>query len=139
MRVHFPFEMIRASGKQSGMRRRGWLLLLAGLAFLAAVVFFAAPLIMAFDERGLGKRMARLDIAAIRDGIQLYKERTGHLPATLSELVPLELREVHRDRWGREYRYTSDGGAAEIRSAGPNGKYGDADDIFQDVTSGRIR
>jgi hypothetical protein len=85
------------------------------------------------------KRTARLDLAAFREGILLYRQETGRSPKTLNELVPRYVREVHRDSWGNDYRFTLDGGTSEIRSAGPNGRYGDGDDIVLDVDTGKLR
>jgi Type II secretion system (T2SS), protein G len=115
------------------------LAVVAGLALLAALAFLVGPTIMAWDERGLGKRMARLDVEAFRTGFLLYRQDTGRTPKTLRDLVPLYVREVGRDPWNHEYRLEIDGGVAEFRSAGPNGRYGDDDDIIMDVETGKLR
>ncbi|MFL5401176.1 MAG: hypothetical protein ACJ79P_25005, partial [Myxococcales bacterium] len=58
---------------------------------------------------------------------------------TLRDLAPLYVREVHRDPWNHEYRLDIDGGVAEFRSAGPNGRYGDGDDIVVLVETRKLR
>jgi len=137
MRVHFPSDD-SGSGKQSGHGRRGWLLLLAGLAFLAAVVFFAAPLMMpSMNAPGSGWR----DSISLQSGTasNWYNERHGTLARDPVGNCPLELAKSTEIAGDASTGTRATAGAAEIRSAGPNGKYGDHDDIFQDVTSGRIR
>jgi hypothetical protein len=41
--------------------------------------------------------------------------------------------ELRADPWGSEYAFASDGGSVEIRSAGPDRKLGDADDLVVEV------
>ena len=66
----------------------------------------------------------------IRDGAS----RTGELPPSLDHVLPQAIdarsrMEMLRDGWGRPFRYSRSDNDFEIRSAGPDGRFGSADDI----------
>jgi hypothetical protein len=61
----------------------------------------------------------------------------GALPPNLNGIGALDLRTV--DVWGRALRYQVDGREYELRSAGPDGDFDTADDIFVTGRLGRNR
>jgi hypothetical protein len=66
----------------------------------------------------------------IRDG----ESRGGELPPSLDHVLPQAMdaqtrMRMLRDGWGRPFRYRRSGDDFEIRSAGPDGRFGSADDV----------
>ena len=69
----------------------------------------------------------------LNSAIGLYRLETGHLPATLEDLVRSDghgYYPVPPDRWAHPVKYTVlEDGRYEIRSFGPDGQAGTEDDI----------
>lgn len=63
--------------------------------------------------------------------ISLYRYRTGKLPATVQELERAGLNPFLGvlDAWGNTIRYTLTQSDFELRSGGPDGQFGTADDV----------
>lgn len=83
----------------------------------------------------------RMNIKAIRGAIGLCEVQVGRLPKDLNELVfegdekwpgPfLEAKEVPKDGWGKDFRFTVPGKRYEVRSAGPDGQFDTEDDLWE--------
>ncbi|MFC1461532.1 type II secretion system major pseudopilin GspG [Verrucomicrobiota bacterium] len=83
---------------------------------------------------------ARSSIANISLALDLYEVDNGAYPAGLESLLTkgteinwrgpyLRTDEIPTDPWKKQFTYTSQDNGYELRSAGPNGTAGDADDI----------
>jgi len=78
----------------------------------------------------------RASIESVATAVRLYEVQIGKFPQTIQDLTadteafvaPLD--RVPTDSWGNEFQYAVKGrGRFEVRSAGPDGQYGSADDI----------
>jgi hypothetical protein len=103
--------------------------LYTGTALVAGVCTFACTMNLV-PERAGRYRTVQLDEKAIIDGVELYTQEQGHLPARLEALVPTYLKDLHNDPWGRPYAFYQGEGGAAVVSAGPDGKLGTGDDIL---------
>lgn len=76
-------------------------------------------------------RDTRITMESIQRLVRVYRERTGRLPDGIEELQPAGLRPYLSvvDAWERPIRYTRSGDEVELRSAGPDGAHGTADDV----------
>ena len=63
------------------------------------------------------------------DGMLLFRQERGRCPGSLEELVPLHLKEVPYDAWGRRMRVIVEGSTCALLSAGPDGTFGSRDDV----------
>lgn len=68
-------------------------------------------------------RTAR-DIVGLRFAAETYKYRNGDYPVRLDQVGHA------KDAWGRPYFYHIENGSIIVLSAGPDGKFGTADDIY---------
>jgi hypothetical protein len=105
---------------------------------------------MSVMSSGNQKMTTANHIRQIKGVVQAFEGSFGGFPATIDDLTrrlgPIPTH-VRKDAWGQEIRYTAslprsnnDGGEpvyteCEVRSAGPNGDFGDDDDI---VWIGRV-
>ena len=78
----------------------------------------------------------RTSIENVSTAIRLYEVQVGKFPQSIQDLTadsetfvaPLD--RVPTDSWGNEFQYQVKGrGRFEVRSAGPDGQVGSADDI----------
>ena len=105
---------------------------------VAVVGLVASILAGCIPEFGQRERQAKLELGQMRSALNEYRKRAGRFPAALADIAPPTCRkdctlvELRTDPWGSQYAFASDGGSGEVRSAGPNSKLGDADDlVFQ--------
>jgi general secretion pathway protein G len=101
----------------------GSIALMAGLASFGSVAWAA-------QERGMRTHTAQLDVAAIMNGVDLYKIEKGRWPARLEALVPQYMKEVHLDPWGQPYVFYQGAGGVAVVSTGPDKTLGTGDDIL---------
>jgi len=72
--------------------------------------------------------IALRELAKLKEAALAYRDDYGGLPDSVGDLVPSRLGEDYAlDPWGRPYAIDPDAG--EIRSAGPDGTSGTADDV----------
>ena len=78
-----------------------------------------------------GERERRQGIIGrqVHDGMLLFRQERGRCPVSLGELVPLHLKEVPYDAWGRRMRVVVEGPTCALLSAGPDGVFGSRDDM----------
>ena len=84
-------------------------------------------------------RSATLDVKAIASAVDMYQIKHGQLPDTLQALVPREIKEIRSDPWGDDFVYLRSGNDFEIRSAGPDGVPGTADDYSSNTPEQKPR
>jgi len=87
-------------------------------------------------ECGQRQRLARVDLAQLRDAVQTFRGDTGQWPSSLQEMAPpscrgpsCTLRELHNDPWGHPYGLVITPERISVVSKGPSGELGDGDDI----------
>jgi len=117
-------EIARGANPVSAFRNRETLLAL-GLVLSACV-----------PECGQRERLARVDLAHLRDASQAFRGATGRWPSSLQEMVPpscrgpgCTLRELHNDPWSHPYGLAITPERISVVSAGPSGLLGDGDDL----------
>lgn len=78
----------------------------------------------------------RLEV--LRGFLRDYLSRTGRLPERLQDAVPADPRPftVHADAWENPFRYVRSDASYELGSAGPDGRWGTADDIVVTLSQG---
>ena len=75
-------------------------------------------------------KTARTDLRGVEQGIELFKVDTGNLPDNLQALAPKYLKELRKDPWGQDYKYTrASNESYDIYSYGPDKAQGGGDDI----------
>jgi general secretion pathway protein G len=108
------------------------LLVVAILGILATVVVVN----FAGKQEGAKIKATRASIASIATAVSMYEVELGKFPVSLTDLTvdtesfnaPLD--RVPTDSWGNTFQYLAkERGRFEIRSAGPDGAMGSADDI----------
>jgi type II secretory pathway pseudopilin PulG len=119
-------------------KRRVWFLPAAGAAILLLVLggLWLLAIAVAWNFAGRGQR-ARTAVTlsnqiVLRNVITLYQTDKGSYPAALNQLVPNYLTTLPLDAWQRPFIYvpTPNGPTPyDLRSAGPDGLAGTADDI----------
>ena len=67
---------------------------------------------------------AKSDVKNLKAAIELYKEKNGVFPPSLSDLVPDQLSNLTTDPWGNEFVYEYDEKLFAVYSLGKDGKYG---------------
>lgn len=95
-----------------------------------------------FARRGEQARIAasRQGIAALGVALDLYEVDNGTYPASLQSLITrgsemnwngpyIKDGRMPKDPWGNEFSYRASPDGYELRSAGPDGQPGSADDI----------
>lgn len=119
-------------------KRRVWFLPAAGAAILALIVLGVTLLAgaVAWNFAGqAGRARAAMTLSnhvSIRNAIVMYQTDKGSYPATLNQLVPKYITTLPLDGWQRPFIYTPTPNGAtpfDLRSAGPDGIAGTADDI----------
>lgn len=87
------------------------------------------------------KQQAKITIGMLSTSLKQYQLQVGNLPTSLEALhvQPSDVdasmwvqkldKPVPMDPWGRPYEYKLNGSTFEIRSIGPDGQSGSADDI----------
>jgi hypothetical protein len=123
--------------------RQHWVYLIIAGFVLTSVLY------MAVMSSGSAKIHTANNIRQIKKLLQIYEGSSGGFPATFDDLgrrlgpIPTHIR---KDSWDREIRYAAskprsntEGGEplyaeCEVRSAGPNGDFGDDDDIVWNGT-----
>ncbi len=68
---------------------------------------------------------AQVKLRQIADRIEAYWASSGQYPSNLRQLLGY----VPQDPWGRQIRYSPSESGFELRSAGPDGVFGNKDDI----------
>lgn len=136
------FALVAARLVHRGSRKGG---IAAGAVALAAVGCALAVGLQPFEPASFEaitpnmSTYSRLMDPASR--VESYRKRHGGLPSELPLREPDEgsgrhrgVWDTNRDAWGREFRYTVTGEGEdqsfEIRSAGADGEFGTADDLF---------
>lgn len=124
--------------------------IIVALAIMTLLVGAAVPVISVMMERQK-REETRKELNTLQEGIMGYFRDTWTLPKNLNELLentskvagwvgpyvnlPLStnsatLPVITKDAWNRDYKVAHKGDSTlEILSAGPNGKFGDTDDI----------
>ena len=79
---------------------------------------------------------AKVDMRAIKEGIHVYRQNRGALPASVEAMAPPRcagsecvLKNVRHDPWNHTYQLRQKEGRTFIASRGPDGKWDTADDI----------
>src|SRR5262245_43833869 len=89
------------------------------------------------DFSGALRAKAQSDVSCIADAVRIFRAKTRRLPASLNELAIPDasgcrvLEELPRDPWAHEYELRDHGEprGTFVVSAGPNGVFGDGDDV----------
>ncbi len=102
-----------------------------------------------FRGEQLGKAKAHLTKASmlqLETTLELFKAQTGNYPEKLEELLSPPkgiapfFTKLPTDGWNRGFRYqaprTAEGTDFQITSAGPDGQFGNSDDIRREVLKG---
>ncbi len=135
-RADFAKDQRFRRARQSGFTLVEILLVVAILGILASVVVVSTR-----------NRVPRAQVAACRMSIQgiltavdTYEVDNGKLPSSLQALIAqttemnwngpyVQSGRLPKDPWGNDFQYTIKPDGIEIRSAGPDGQFGTADDI----------
>lgn len=104
------------------------------MLFLLLLGVSASSVAWNFARQGPNARIATTEASrgTIEQGVISYQLTTGAYPATLNQLVPNDLTTLPLDGWQRPFIYTlTPNGPTpfDLRSAGPDGVAGTADDI----------
>ncbi|RMF73034.1 MAG: type II secretion system protein GspG [Planctomycetota bacterium] len=150
-KIEFGANQMKANRKRVNRRRRAFTLLevLMVIVILGILAALIVPQFMGTGEK------ARIDATAIKiksldSQLEMFRMHCGRLPTTEEGLEALltqpddEALEgkwagpyikggIPRDAWNRELRYEYPGtyneNGYDLSSAGPNGEFGDEDDI----------
>jgi len=108
----------------------GWIVGLIVFGSMLAVMLAAVGLGGVAMAVGGPQIESGLEMANIAREVDLYKQRTGQLPASL-DLLPVSEPAALIDPWGRRYEFTlsEDGVTYTLFSAGPDGTPGTPDDV----------
>lgn len=78
----------------------------------------------------------RSSITSIKTAVQTYEIRTGKMPKSIDDLTvelngqpPILDKAQLNDSWGVPFQFKFSGNTFEIRSAGPDGTFGNEDDV----------
>jgi len=128
--------MQRSSGCSKGFTLIEILLVVVIIGILVAVVM------PRFTGRTQEAQLsaAKNSVANISLALDLYEVDNGVYPSSLQALIAkgselnwrgpyLKKAEIPIDPWGKEFVYTLKDNGYELKSAGPNGSIGDADDV----------
>lgn len=119
--------------------------LLIVVAIIAILVSIAIPSYMVIKDMAR-EAATEAEMRNVASALEIYYEDYFAYPTTSESLAVIEdknyLKSVpFRDKWGREYEYTSSGKAYTFSSSGLDGIYGNDDDIVISngamVSSGR--
>ena len=123
--------------------RRGFTLLEL-LLVLVILVVIAGFGIQAFTgtREAAKKKEAKIMLGMLSSSLKQYQMEVNNLPSALEALhvMPADITDpsnwvkkmdkpVPPDPWGHAYEYKPNGGEFELRSVGPDGQSGTADDI----------
>lgn len=75
------------------------------------------------------KKTAALEVHAIANAVDMYNIKHQRMPDSLEQLVPNDIKEIHKDPWGQPYVYVRTGDNYEVLSYGPDKAQGGGDDI----------
>ncbi|HZN40361.1 MAG TPA: type II secretion system protein GspG [Planctomycetota bacterium] len=117
-------------------RRATWV----RIALLAILLGWCAEATCVPPQNGDVARVAKADseMRLLADAVRSWRRRHGHSPASLHELVTADatgmrhLLELPIDPWGHDYELRDQvmgRRATFVVSAGPNGVFGDGDDV----------
>jgi len=113
--------------KPAGDRKSGVkvpvLALVTNVVLILSFVVSLSPFLLRHGEASLIR--AEKDLQQIRLAVEMARFQTGSYPESLASLST-----VRTDPWDREYHYVRTEDGYELRSAGPDGTLGTADDIF---------
>lgn len=91
--------------------------------------------VMLFPRLGEARvSQTQTDIQAVRSAAQLFYMNQGECPSSVEDLTDgsnpyLDSSRRTEDAWGNEFAIECDGVDVIVSSAGPNGEYGDEDDV----------
>ena len=75
-------------------------------------------------------KTAKTDLRGLEQGVELYKVDTGNLPDNLQQLTPKYVKELRKDPWNQDYKYTrASNESFDVYSYGPDKAQGGGDDI----------
>jgi general secretion pathway protein G len=74
-------------------------------------------------------KTATLDVKNIANAVDMYQVKHQRLPQNLEELVPNDIKEIHKDPWQQAYVYRPSGDSFEVLSYGADKAEGGGDDI----------
>ena len=108
-----------------------------GVVFVLMVVVPSCQLSQLSASEQARREATRCSIEAIRIGITVFDTGQKRLPTSLEELTiettnsdAIMSRSMLLDSWGHPFRYTKlSRSTFEIRSAGPDGRFGTRDDL----------
>lgn len=133
----------RLDGRPAGLRVRQAGFTLIEVLLVVVIIGILAAIVIP----RMGGRTKEAQVAAAKasiDGLSLaidqYEVDNGTYPPSLQALLTkgselnwkgpyLKKATIPLDPWGKEYSYSAKDNGYEIRSAGPNGAAGDADDV----------
>lgn len=119
-------------------KRRLWFLPAAGAAVLVLILLgvslLAGAVAWNFAGQGPKARIATTQaiLATIEQAVLNHQLATGSYPTTLNQLTPTYLTSIPLDGWKRPFIYAPTPGGPtpfDLRSVGPDGIAGTADDI----------
>ena len=122
---------------QSNVRRTAKLLAVF-LGALIILALFTTPAIYRLVGNVAYAHHVRLaaDIQILRSGLDAYRAQNGKYPATIQQLVGVQVSEVPRDPWGSEYVYRCPGmknpATYDLFSSGPDHRADTVDDDWGD-------
>ena len=122
----------RLTRRQRGMTLIEIIVVVAILTLMAAAVAVSVLAV----HRSAQVDVARLDLKALRNALDLYALKNGRYPPTLAALVDTRiLSHAPKDPWKRDYTYKLEAGQPVLQSYGRDGEPGgDGDDA--DIVSG---
>jgi general secretion pathway protein G len=119
-------------------RRKAGFTLIEVLLVVAILGILATVVVVNFagQQEGAKIKATRASISSVATAVSMYEVQLGKFPGSLADLTvdngvfPAPLDKVPVDSWGNEFQYKQTGrGRFEVRSAGPDGSVGSADDI----------
>lgn len=115
--------------------------LLLVLIILVVIAGFSIRAVQGTLE-GAKKKQAKIMLGILSTSLKEYQLEVGNLPSALealhtqpSDITDASLwvmkldKEIPKDPWGKPYDYKPNGTSFDLRSVGPDGQSGTADDI----------
>jgi hypothetical protein len=119
------------TARESGYWASRLLLCLATGITVSAAAYLCAWSSYRNNHHRIGYHLNRMDLEALRGGIEAHKETTGEWPARLTDLKVVKEERVRVDEtghpvdwWGRPFQYRLDAGGYVISTYGRDGKPG---------------